>query len=159
MYEHLMDKDGFTPLRQREALIQSVRPICFGCAGVDGAAAGRDAQQDITMRHLEYVFLHKLKQPIFNNTVYGKEDVNVLSYPSLRALCSQLDDQLPFIFAEMEDVVMEKLNIQTLVPPPLEIMNLVYAETTSVGYVTPVPVKVQDISTTLGASYLNYQSA
>lgn len=59
----------------------------------------------------------------------------------------------------MEETVMTVLNIQTIVPPPLKIINQEDAGTTLVVHVIPVPLAIQDLFITVDASSLNAHPA
>lgn len=66
-YQHFVAEDKFAPLTQREKGIPSILPICYGGAGVDDAAGGRDAQRDRVMCDLAYVLWQKLKEVVCSN--------------------------------------------------------------------------------------------
>lgn len=120
LYENLMAQDGFAPLIKRETLIPCMLQVHSGDRCVDEASAQLDWQEDHSMSHLAYVFGRKLKEMVWHNTIYREEDENVPSYSTLCALRrAHGDDQLPFVFSEMEDAVMSTLKIKKVVPPPL----------------------------------------
>lgn len=136
MYEHLIIHHRFSLLCQREIIITSVLSIRSSSEGVDEASAGHDKQHGYVMRHLVYIFLRKINEIVWNNTLYREEDTYVQSYHLFLVLRRAYDDdQLPFYFMEMKDAGMKLLNIQKPFTPQLEIINLEDDGTTLVDHV------------------------
>lgn len=59
-------------------------------------------------------------------------------------------NKLPFVFSEMDTVVMRTLNIENPVPHPLEFINIDDTGSYLVGHVTPISAPMQDYSLMFG---------
>lgn len=103
-----------------------MRPIHSGGGGVDENAAELNAEQDHAMRLLGYALLRKLGDIVCKKSVYRERKYhNPFSHTHLRPLLRSHGVQnLPYVFAEMENAVMATLNIKKPVPSPVEVINL-----------------------------------
>lgn len=109
------------------------------------------------MRHLSYAFPLKLKQNVWNKTVYTMEDAALVNFPPISSLhrASHANAQ-PFVFPEKDIGVMKTLNLQKPVPQPFEVAKIDDAFSSCVGHVTLISAAMQEYSLMFGLASLNH---
>ena len=88
------------------------------------------------MRHIAYAMMKKLKDIVTNNELYTLREVEIPKWPTIRSLRQSHRGALPFVFSELPDSALQAFNIAKPVPPPMEVINVDNAGTSSVGKIT-----------------------
>lgn len=139
------DKLGSFQLRSKEeefvspSLRQSLTPSIFPTmyAGVDDEiAAGRTEDMDHAARYLANTFLIKLKHIVCSNTIQNMEDADLLQFTVIRLLVWAHGTGLKFLFSKLDDEFTATLDIQKIIKPPLQVINVNNTSNSSVGHTT-----------------------
>lgn len=105
---------------------------------------------------MSYTFLLlKLKTIFCSDTLYTLYDGQILDFAPVRFLLQAAHtNTLPFVFSEINYNIMTTLNIVKPVPPPLEVVFLADADSSSFGHVTEISTLFQDASVVYNSSSL-----